>query len=374
MTDPPPSIRATDPQVEPPTGGSTDVSAPPIGDGAAVENQSTSAGEAQGAGARLRGLSARFDKYKRTSGLILALVVTCVIFTVESSYFLTIANFYNILLQAANLAIVAAGLTVVILVGEIDLSIGSVEALTGSVAAILMINAHFGTVPGVACALLAAIIVGYVNAFLTTKMRVVSFITTLAMLGIAEGLANILTHGQAIEGFPSGYQKIGQATIGPNGFPVPTVIAIVTIVVLYLLLAQTRLGKHMFAVGGSPEAARFAGIRPARVKTIAFIICSFCAGIGGIILSARLNAGNGLFGQNDLLSAVAAVVIGGASLSGGVASVAGTTIGVLLIATIEDGLVLLNVPDFWQQIVVGAFIVGAVMIDQLAKGIAKVED
>jgi ribose transport system permease protein len=373
MTDPRQSIHAADAQVEPPASGSTDAAQSPAGAGSPAGTESA-AGEAPGAAARLRSLSSRFDRYKRTSGLVLALIITCAIFTVESSYFLTVENFYNILLQAANLAIVAAGLTVVILVGEIDLSIGSVEALTGSVAAILMINAHFGTVLGVVCALLAAVIVGFVNAFLTTKMRVVSFITTLAMLGIAEGLANILTHGQAIEGFPNAYQKIGQATIGPNGFPVPAVIAIVTIVVIYLLLTQTRLGKHMFAVGDSRQAAAFAGISPARVKTIAFVICALCAGIGGIILSARLNAGNGLFGQNDLLSAVAAVVIGGASLSGGVGSVVGTTIGVLLIATIEDGLVLLNVPDFWQQIVVGAFIVGAVMIDQIAKGLAQVED
>jgi ribose/xylose/arabinose/galactoside ABC-type transport system permease subunit len=361
MADLPDSVRGAEPMVEPPQGGSTD----------GLASDDVAAGRTA---VRLKVLSKRLDRYKRTGGLAVALVLIGLFFNVETQYFGTLANFYNILLQAANLAIVAAGLTLVILVGEIDLSVGSVEALAGSVAAILMINSHVPVVPGVICALLAAVLIGFINAFLTTKMKVVSFITTLAMLGIAEGVANILTHGQAIEGFATSYQKIGQATIGRNGFPVPAVIAVVVIGLIYFMLSHTRLGAHMFAVGGSREAAAYAGIRPARIKTIAFVIGSLTAGIGGVILSARLNAGNGLFGQGDLLSAVAAVVIGGASLSGGVGSVVGTTIGVLIIATIEDGLVLLNVPDFWQQIVVGGFIVGAVMVDQIAKGIAKVED
>lgn len=319
-------------------------------------------------------LWSRLAQAKHIAGLAIALVFLCALFAVLSPYFLSLQNFYNILLQASNLAIVSAGLTVVILVGEIDLSVGSVEALAGSVSAIVMIKAHVPVVPGVALALLAAVLVGVVNAFVTTKLRVVSFITTLAMLGVAQGVAFILTDGQAIEGFPNSYGKIGQATIGNGGFPVPALIAGVAIALIYFLLSHTKLGLHMFAVGGSGTAARFAGISPMRIKTIAFVLCALTSGIGGLILSSRLNAGNGLFGQGDLLNAVAAVVIGGASLSGGVGSVGGTTIGVLIIATIEDGLVILNVPDFWQQVVVGAFIVGAVMVDQIAKGITNVEE
>ncbi len=316
----------------------------------------------------------KLDRYKHISGLIAALILLCILLHILSPYFLTVSNFYNILLQASNLAVVSAGLTVVILVGEIDLSVGSVEALVGAVAAILIIKTGIPVVPGIILSLLAAVVVGLVNAFLTTKLRVVSFIATLAMLGVAQGLAFIMTDGQAIEGFPSSFEKIGTATIGAGGFPVPAVIAIVVIVLIYLLLAHTKLGLHMFAVGGSRQAATFAGISPARIKTIAFVICAVCSGIGGLILSSRLNAGNGLFGQGDLLNAVAAVVIGGASLSGGMGSVGGTTVGVLIIATIEDGLVLLNVPDFWQQVVVGGFIVGAVMMDQIAKGIGRTDE
>ena len=359
-----PDGASTEHLAELPTGGSAGAVSPDGGGDGGGEHDSTSP---------LRYLR-KLDRYKHISGLIGALLVLCILLRILSPYFLTLSNFYNILLQASNLAVVSAGLTVVILVGEIDLSVGSAEALVGAVAAILIIKAHIPVVPGVFLALLAAVAVGLVNAFLTTKMRVVSFIATLAMLGVAQGIAFIMTDGQAIEGFPNSFERIGTATIGAGGFPIPAVIAIVVIVLIYLLLAHTKLGLHMFAVGGSRQAATYAGIRPARIKTIAFVICAVCSGIGGLILSARLNAGNGLFGQGDLLNAVAAVVIGGASLSGGMGSVGGTTVGVLIIATIEDGLVLLNVPDFWQQVVVGGFIVGAVMMDQIAKGMGRTEE
>jgi ribose transport system permease protein len=133
------------------------------------------------------------------------------------------------------------------------------------------------------------------------------------------------------------------------------------------MLTRTKLGLMIYAVGGNAEAAAYAGIRPGRVKLVALMISGLTSGIGGLILSSRLDAGNGLFGAGDLLQAVAAVVIGGTSLFGGVGNVVGTGIGVVMIASIDNGLVLLNIPDFWQQIVVGAIIVGAMMIDQLTK-------
>jgi ribose/xylose/arabinose/galactoside ABC-type transport system permease subunit len=319
------------------------------------------------AGLVSRNVLQRLGAYRRLGGLLVALILISAFFTLKSQYFLTVPNVYNVLLQASNIAIIAAGLTLVVLVAEIDLSIGAVEALTGSVAAVLIINVGVPTVPGIVLALAVAVGVGLVNGLFTTKLRVVSFITTLAMLGVAQGTAFLLTNGQPVAGFPSAYGQIGRATIW-NGFPVPVLIAIGVILVLHLMLTRTKLGLHLYAVGSNTESAAFSGIRPDRVKIIALVICSVTSGIGGLILSARLDAGNGLFGASDLLTAVAAVVIGGTSLFGGVGSVLGTTIGVLIIATIANGLVLLNVPDFWQQIVVGGFILGAMVIDQIAKG------
>lgn len=316
---------------------------------------------------RLRGVQAleRFAGIERIAGLLLALGLICLFFTLSSPYFLTQTNIFNILLQSSSLMIVAVGLTIVLITAEIDLSIGAVEALTGSVAAVLIINQGVPVIPGVALALGAAVLVGLINGFLTTKLGVVSFITTLAMLGIAQGVAFLLTNGQAVAGFPDAYGYIGRAKI--DGFPVPAIIAGVVVIGAYLMLTKTKIGLYFYAVGANREAAALAGLNPARIRTLALVLGALLAGVGGLILSSRLDAGNGLFGENDLLAAVAAVVIGGASLFGGVGTVIGTAIGVLIIGTIGNGLVLLNVEEFWQQIVVGGFIIAAVVIDQLTQ-------
>lgn len=306
-------------------------------------------------------------RYLRTVGVLLALVVMWAYFAFASSYFFTRANIFNILLQAANVGIVAAGLTVVMIAGEIDLSIGSLEALSGAVAAVAIIQYHVPAVLGIALALLATTLAGALSGLITWKLRVVSFISTLAMLGVAQGIAFLLTNGQAVAGFPSGYDNIGAGTI--DGFPIAALIAAAVFVVLHLLLTRTKFGLHVYAVGGNAEAAAWAGIRPQRIKFIAFLISGLTGGIGGLILSSRLDAGNGLFGAGDLLNAVAAVVIGGTSLFGGIGTVLGTAIGVIMISTIYDGMVLLNIPDFWQQIAVGCIIVGAMVIDQVAKAV-----
>jgi ribose/xylose/arabinose/galactoside ABC-type transport system permease subunit len=278
---------------------------------------------------------------------------------------LTRDNFLNILLQGSNVAIIAAGLTLVLVCGEIDLSIGSLEALSGAVAAVLVVHHGMSPVLAIGAGISVALLAGFISGLITWKLRVVSFITTLAMLGIAQGAAFLLTNNQGVSGLGSNFQWLGTGTI--HGFPVPAVIAAVVVLVTHLLLTRTKLGIQMFAVGGNAEAASLAGIRVGRVKLYALTISGFTAGLGGIILSARLDSGNGLFGSNDLLPAVAAVVIGGTSLFGGYGTVIGTTIGVLIIATIADGLVLINVPDFWQQIVVGLIILGSVVVDNITR-------
>jgi ribose/xylose/arabinose/galactoside ABC-type transport system permease subunit len=301
----------------------------------------------------------------RALGTLVALAVIWLYFSFESEYFFTQENIWNIFLQSANVGIIAAGLTVVMIAAEIDLSIGSLEALSGSVAAVVVINHGYSIYAGIAAGLGVTVLCGAISGLLTWKLKVVSFISTLAMLGIAQGAAFLLTNGQAVAGFGETYAKIGTSTI--RGFPVAAVIAGVVFLVLHLMLTRTKLGLQIYAVGGNAEAAAYAGIKPGRVKLYALMISGLCAGIGGIILSARLDAGNGLFGAGDLLQAVAAVVIGGTSLFGGVGNVLGTAIGVLIISSINNGLILMNVPDFWQQIAVGVIIIVAMVIDQLAK-------
>lgn len=301
----------------------------------------------------------------RTAGILVALALIWIYFGFTSPYFFTTSNIWNILLQSANIGIISAGLTVVMIAAEIDLSIGSLEALSGSVAAIVIISHGLPVWLGIVAALGATVLAGTVSGLLTWRLKIVSFISTLAMLGVAQGIAFLLTNGHAIAGFPGFYPLIGTSKI--DGFPGAVIIAAGVFIALHLMLTRTKFGLQIYAVGGNAEAAAFAGIRPGQVKLAALMISGVTGGIAGLILSSRLDAGNGLFGASDLLSAVAAVVIGGTSLFGGVGSVVGTAIGVVMISTIYNGLILLNIPDFWQQIVVGAIIVGAMAIDQLAK-------
>ena len=316
--------------------------------------------------ARLRHRLGRASGSFRALGTLAALGLIWLYFGLSSQYFFTTSNIWNIFLQSANVGIIAAGLTVVMIAAEIDLSIGSLEALSGSVAAVVIIKYGQSIYLGIAAGLAATMLAGLISGLVTWKLKIVSFISTLAMLGIAQGVAFLLTNGQAIAGFGSGYDKIGTATIF-DGFPVAAVIAVVVFVVIHLMLTRTKLGLQIYAVGGNIEAAAYAGIKTGRVKLVALMISGLTGGIAGIILSARLDAGNGLFGAADLLSAVAGVVIGGTSLFGGVGSVVGTAIGVVMISSIDDGLILLNVPDFWQQIVIGVIIILAMAVDQLAK-------
>ena len=314
---------------------------------------------------KVRAVAARGSgRSLRLLGILLALALIWVYFGLSSEYFFTRTNIFNILLQAANIGIIAAGLTVVMITAEIDLSIGSLEALSGSVAAVVIIRYGMPIAVGIAAAIATTVLAGAVSGFLTWKVKIVSFISTLAMLGIAQGIVFLLTNGNAVAGFPPPYDQIGTSTI--HGFPGAVIIAIVVFVVLHLMLTRTKFGIHIYAVGGDAESAAFAGIRTGRIKLFALMISGFTAGIGGLILSSRLDAGNGLFGAGDLLAAVAAVVIGGTSLFGGVGSVIGTAIGVIMISSINNGLVLLNIADFWQQIIIGCIIIGAMSLDQLA--------
>jgi ribose/xylose/arabinose/galactoside ABC-type transport system permease subunit len=314
---------------------------------------------------RFKPLAAAITRVHR-AGIVLVLVIFWAILTVVSPYFLTVRNITDLFLQSATIGITAAGVTVVLLTSEIDLSVGSMEALSGSVAAYVAIKIGAPWPVGVLAALCTGAAVGLINGALVTLLKLQSFIVTLGMLGIAQGLALVLTGGQAISGFSSAYQALGQNKVA--GVPVPVLIAIGVYVTLWAVLRYTRFGFNVYAVGGNAEAARLAGVRPQIVKLLTFGISGTCAALAGVLLSARLDAGSGTFGADDLLNAIAGVVIGGTSLFGGVGSVVGTGVGILLIGTITNGLDLLNVSTFWQQVAIGALIIGAVSVERVTKG------
>ena len=314
----------------------------------------------------VRSVNPKWISILRTGSVFAVVGVIWLVFSQLTPYFLTQSNLYNIGIQASNLSIIAAGLTIVLISAEIDLSIGAVQALAGSVAAILIIHHGQSVWLGVAAALAVAVLAGTVNGLMTWKLGIPSFIATLAMLGIAQGVAYVATSNSPINGFPNDYLNIGTGRVFGN-FPLVILIAIGMITAADLLLNHTRIGRHIYAVGGNAEAAMLSGITIGRVKLTALMISGFLAGVGGVILSSRLNAGSGDFGTEDLLPAVAAVVIGGTSLFGGAGSVWGTTGGVLLLASITNGLILLNIQSQWQEIVVGLIIIGSMLLDQLLK-------
>ena len=302
----------------------------------------------------------------RMSSVYVALVVICFALSLVSPYFLTSGNLLNVLLQAATVSIIAAGLTVVLITGEIDLSVGSLIGMTGSVAAVLVIKHDVPVALAVVAALASGLIAGLANGLATVLFQIPSFVVTLAMLGIAQGAGLLLTNGRPVSGFPEAYSFIGQGHVGP--IAVPVFIALVVYVVIHLLLTRTKFGVEIYATGGGRRAAEMAGIRVNRVIMKTFVISGLCGAIAGVILSSRLDAGNGNFGATSLLDAVAAAVVGGTSLVGGSGSVGGTLGGILIISVIRNGLVLLNVQAFWQDVAVGAIIVFAVVVNKIVRG------
>jgi len=301
--------------------------------------------------------------------IFVPLVLIWVVLSILSPYFLTVDNVTNILLQSVPLALVAGGMTFTLVAAEIDLSVGSVASLISAVFAFFVVNLHDGWPLGIVAALAVGAGIGLINAWFTTRIGVPSFVVTLAMMGIARGFALLVTNGEAIFGLPKEFDFIGQGRIA--FLPVAVLIAALILVTLHFALTRTRFGLNVYAVGGNPEAARIAGVNIKFTKSAVLVLSALLAAVAGLILAARLDAGSGSIGNELLLDSIAAVVIGGTSLLGGVGRISGTVVGVLLIASIRNGLVLLNVSDFWQQIAIGLVILLAVAVDHLAKARAE---
>jgi ribose/xylose/arabinose/galactoside ABC-type transport system permease subunit len=322
-----------------------------------------------GEGRRLVVWLRRLRQRQSTLSTLIPLVLLWIALTIASPHFLTFDNAVNVLLNAAPLALIAGGMTLTLIAAEIDLSVGSVVALVGSLAALLSVNFGAPWPLVLLGAIAAGALVGVINGWFTTRLGMPSFVATLAMLGIARGVALLITQGKPIYGLPDTVAWLGQGELWI--VPVPVVLAALILAALHFALSRTRFGLNVYAVGGNPEAARLSGVDVPGVKMAVLVLSAVLASVGGLILAARLNAGSGTVGADLLLDAIAAVVIGGTSLLGGVGRVTGTVLGVLLIASIRNGLVLLNVSAFWQQVAIGALILLAVSVDYLAKGRPK---
>ena len=292
----------------------------------------------------------------------LSLIVLCVVFALSTDTFFTLRNLLNVIDQLTVLGIMALGMTAVIVIGGIDLSVGSVLALS------MMVMGWLANVVGVPMplAMVAALVVGglcgLTSGLLVTKANLPSFIATLAMMSIARGLANLVTDGTQIVGYPDWFSALSINRY--LGFMSVTVALFLVLTALAAVFMKYRAGgRALYAIGGSAEVARLAGIQVKKVTLWVYAVCGLLAGLAGIVMSTRLDSSQPSGGFGYELDTIAAVVIGGASLSGGIGTIWGTLMGVLTIGVLRNGLNLLGVSPFVQQIVIGVVIVLAVAVD-----------
>jgi inositol transport system permease protein len=308
-----------------------------------------------------RAAGAFFSRY----GIYFAFVLLTGILAITSPPFRTWSNFRNVLEQISINGIMAVGMTLVIITAGIDLSVGSVLALSAVVATsfahpgehLLIVPLAMGILTGLAC--------GAVNGILIAKQRLAPFIVTLGMMTIARGAALVYTSGRPINELSSAYDKIGSGSVA--GIPIVALIFFAVVLLGVFILHFTRFGRYVYAVGGNELAAKISGVNTDRILIGVYALTGALAGVAGIVDSSRVVSGSPAAGEGYELDAIAAVVIGGTSLSGGIGSMAGTIVGVLIIGVMSNGLDLLFVPSYWQQIVKGVIIVLAVLLDKKSK-------
>ena len=297
-------------------------------------------------------------------GMYIAFVILIVALAVASPAFLTYTNIVNILRQISVVGIMAIGMTFVIATGGIDLSVGAVLALTGVISTSLVVD---GSQTPLALAILAGLGVGLLcgmfSGVFIAKLGVPEFIATLATMTIARGLCYVYTDGRPITGFRDDYKVIGGGSVGV--MPIPVLIFIVIIIIGIILLNFSKFGRQVLAVGGNEKAAIVSGINAARIKFICYALSGLASAIAGIVLSSRTQTGQPAAGEGNELDAITAVVIGGASLSGGSGSIIGTVIGMLIIGVMTNGLDLLNVSSYYQEVIKGIIILVAVLSDRM---------
>lgn len=302
----------------------------------------------------------RTFKLFRSYPAFFGLLIVISIFSSLSSRFLTVSNFINVTRQVSIEAIIAFGMTLVIISGGIDLSVGSSLALSSAVLASLVREGRIFL--GIIVGLGVGIAVGFVNGIIVAKGKIQPFIVTLATMAICRSLTLAYTEGMPITGFPDSFRFIGREDI--FGIPVPILIMLITLFGLYFILSNTKFGLRLYAVGGNETAAMLSGIKVDFYKVIVYVLSGGMAALSGIVLTSRLNSAQPTIGVGFELNAIAAVVLGGASLSGGKGSIIGTFLGALLMGLINNGMNIMNISPFYQDAVKGLVILAAVLIER----------
>ena len=306
---------------------------------------------------------AHFDwrQYVVYGGFIVVFIVFSI--SLYGSGFLTLTNLLNIVRQTATITVMAVAMTFVIAAGEIDLSVGSLAGLSSVTTA--MAVGHFGVMPGILAGILTGLLVGSINGLLVTKVLIPSFLVTLGMLGIGNGIAMWITDTAPVPIASKVFNNVfGSGEMGP--LPSLAIWTVVALVVGHVALRKTPYGRKVLATGGNEIASSFSGVKTKRIKFLALMISGVAAALGGMLYAGRLHSGRFQWGQGDELSVIAAVILGGTSLSGGVGSVVGAVIGSLLIGLINNGLLLMGLAYSQQLIIRGAIIILAVALGRRA--------
>ena len=311
-----------------------------------------------------KGLGGRSVAVLQKFSAFFGLIILCVALSLLSDAFLKTNNILNILSQVAVISVVAAGATFVILTGGIDLSVGSILGLSSVLAAGVFRQTGDVSLAMASC-VLVGILLGLANGVLVSYLRLPPFVATLGLMSMARGMCFIYTGGKPISGFPRAFRYLGTEPIGP--IPVLAIATLIVYAASWYVLRKTPFGRYIHAIGSNETATRLSGIRTKLYKCMAYVICGGLTGFAALLFTGRINSAHPLSGQGYELNAIAAVVIGGTSLSGGRGGVGGTIIGALIMGIIANGLNLRNVDAYWQQVVLGAVILIAVTIDMHSK-------
>ena len=312
-------------------------------------------------------LLGRADKKSVISkyGLVIALAALIIILSFATPNFLKVQNIINVLRQISISSILAIGATFVVLTGGIDLSLGSMVAITGVAAASFAHPDQYPLFVPILVGVAVGAGFGLFNGVIIAKGNVAPFIVTLGVTTVARGGALIIADGRPVSDLSSAFNYIGNGEV--LGIPFSILILVAIFIMALFILKKTKFGRYVYAIGGNEEASRASGVRVTKIKILVYVLCSALAGLAGTMQAARIEVGQPSIGVGYELDAIAAVVIGGTSLEGGIGSVTGTIIGALIIGFINNGLDLLNVSSYYQQIIKGLIIIGAVLLDVKTK-------
>lgn len=294
--------------------------------------------------------------------ILVALIGLFIIWSCLANNFFTLGNGINILRQASTLIIVCTGTTFVLISGGMDLSSGSVVGMTGMISASLLANYGFSVTAVLIISIIFGAFIGLVNGLIITKARIAPFIATLASMTTLQGIMLLYSNGRTISGIPDDALFIGRGYL--SVFPVPTLIMIIIVAIMWIVMKKTKFGRHVYAIGGNEECAKLSGIKVDFIKIMVYVVASAVCGLAGLILTLRIGSGQTTLGDGIMLNSITATVLGGTPLIGGRGSMLGTIIGCIFLITLTNGLNVMGVSSYWQQTLTGIVLILAVIFNK----------